>query len=92
MTKYLTATQARKSFFKLIELLQRSGMTIMITHQDKHPIVMMSAEEWEGWMETLDILSNPEEAGELRTALKEYKSGTMETVDWEDVKKEYNLA
>ena len=89
MTKYITATQARKNLFKLMELLQTPGVTVMVTHQDKPPVVMMSASEWEGWMETLDVLSNPEEAEDLREALREYKSGTMETVDWEDVKKEY---
>jgi hypothetical protein len=39
-------------------------------------------------METLDILSNPEEAEDLREAIREHTSGTMETIDWEDVKKE----
>lgn len=91
MTKYITATQARKNFFKLMELLRTSGITVMVTHQDKPPIVMMSVEEWEGWMETLDILSDPEDATDLREAIQEYKSGTMETVDWEDVKKEYGF-
>lgn len=87
MTKYITATQARKNFFKLMELLRTSGVTVMVTHQDKPPIVMMSAEEWEGWMETLDILSDPKEAKELREAIREYKEGG-ETIDWEDAKKE----
>ena len=88
MTKYITATQARKNFFKLMDLLRTSGVTVMVMHQDKPPVVMMSVSEWEGWMETLDILSNPDEAEDLRQAIKEYKNGTMETVDWEDVKKE----
>ena len=87
MTKYITATQARKNFFKLMDLLRSSGTTVMITHQDKPPVVMISAEEWEGWMETLDILSDPKEAEELRTAIREYESGKMETIDWDDVKK-----
>lgn len=89
MTKYITATQARKNFFKLMDLLRSAHVTIMVTHQEKPPIVMMSVEEWEGWMETLDILSDPKEAEDLREAIREHKSGTMETVDWEDVKKEY---
>ena len=91
MTKYITATQARKNFFKLMELLRSSGITVMVTHQDKPPIVMMSASEWEGWMETLDILSNPKEAGEIRKAIKAYESGE-EMEDWEDVKKKLKLS
>lgn len=89
MTKYITATQARKNFFKLMELLRSSGVTVMVTHQDKPPIVMMSAAEWEGWMETLDILSNPKLVKGIKEAEREIERGDV--VPWEDVKKELNL-
>jgi prevent-host-death family protein len=89
MTKYITATQARKNFFKLMELLRHSGITVMVTHQDKPPVVMMSAEEWEGWMETLDILSDPKLVKGIKKAEKEIERGDV--VSWKDVKSELNL-
>jgi len=47
MTKYITATQARKNFFKLVDLVSSGKVTVVVTHQDKPPVVMMSVEKWE---------------------------------------------
>lgn len=90
MTKYVTATQARKNFFKLMDLLRTSGVTVMVMHQDKPPIVMMSAEEWEGWMETLDILSSdPDIVHDLRKADREIVEG--KTITLEELEKKHTL-
>lgn len=87
----MTATQARKNFFALIAASQKPGFAVTITHEGLPKVVMMSFEEFEGWMETMDILSDPKEAAAVRAAFKEYKSGKAETMTLAEFKKELDL-
>jgi len=89
--KVYSATEARKHFFKILDLAGKPGMSITITLEGRPPLVIMSHEELEGWKETLDIESNPVEAKELRKAMKEWKSGKMKTVSLEEMKRKLKL-
>ena len=57
-----------------------------ITHSNLPPVVMMSQEEFEGWMETFDIMSDPQLVAELKAAEEEEGA-----IPWEDVEKELDL-
>ncbi len=76
MTKTITATQARKDFFKLLRQAKTPGHFVRISLQDSDDdVIMMSADEWEGWMETLDIMSDPQLVADIREAERELKRG-----------------
>ena len=80
MTTTVTATEARKNFFHLLESAEKPGMAVTITHEGHPTIIMMSFEEFEGWQETLEILSDHALMSDLREALQE-----METIPLEEL-------
>lgn len=54
----LPATKVRQSFFTLIEKAERPGASVTITLGGEPKVVMMSLEDFEGWQETLEIMSD----------------------------------
>lgn len=87
MDKTMTATEARKQFFNVIKSARRPGRSIRITHRGVPEVVIMSAEEYEGWEETFDIMSDPILTKDLVRALKSKEKG----IPWEKVKKQMGL-
>jgi len=61
MNKIFTASEARKEFFSILREIETPGVFITITHAGHPKGVFISFEEFEGWMETMDIMSDPEE-------------------------------
>ena len=70
MTQTIVASQARKELFDLIDAASR-GHTITITSRGKKPVVLLSQEEYESWIETLKIMSNPKLLSSIKTGLKD---------------------
>lgn len=89
MTRNVTATEARKNLFALIATAGKPGAFVMISHAGTPKVVMMSLEEFEGWQETLEILSDPELAKDIKKELRDVKKG--KSVPWEKVKKELKM-
>ncbi len=71
MKKSMTATDARKDFFNVIEAVAKHGRTVTITREGMPSVLMMSVDEFEGWMETMEIMSDPELMRDLDKALAE---------------------
>ena len=67
LTTY-TASEARKKLYSLIKKAGDGSQTIEIKLRGSDPVVLMSKEEFEGWIETLDIMSSPEEVKAIREA------------------------
>lgn len=88
MTKTVTATQARKTFFTLLKQAKVPGHFVNITTEGLPSVTMMSTEELEGWIETMEILSDAKLTKDLLRAKKQMKNGTMKTIPWEKVKKD----
>ena len=82
----MTATAARKNFFKLLNTAKRPGMAVTITHRGLPEVVVMSFDEFEGWMETLEISSDQNLVKDIREALKEKK-----TIPLEELEKSLNI-
>lgn len=91
MTKCMTATEARKQFYSVIETAEQPGVPIMITHGGIPKVVIMSFEEFEGWQETMEIMSDPELSKDLLKSMKQLKKGKLETVDYDVFKKNLKL-
>lgn len=83
MSTYITATMARKNFFSLIDQASKPGKHISITHAGIPKVVMMSQEDFEGLIETLEIMSDQQLMKDIREGLKE-KGG----ISLEDLEKE----
>lgn len=65
-----TASDARQNFFELLRTASTGVVAHEITIRGGASVVMVSKEDLEGWMETLDILANPKEAEQIRKAFK----------------------
>ena len=89
MGKSISATQARKQFFKLLENVGTSDSPVRITLEGHPSVVLLSEEEYESLIETLEILSDPELVKSIEEGMRDVKAGR--TIPWEKVKKELHL-
>ena len=85
----LPATQVRKDFFKLVESAGHPGSFVTITVDGEPKVVMMSAEDFEGWQETLEIMSDKKLAASIEKGLKNAKKGKFYSE--EAVRKKFKL-
>jgi len=81
MTKTVAAAKVGKNIIELLQKIQMPGGSVVIT-EDGHPKgVLMSFDEFEGWKETLDIMSDPEEVAAIRESLQEIARGEVISFD-----------
>ena len=76
-----SATEVRNNFFDILDEVKGSGIPYTITKGGVPAAVLMNAEEYEGWMETLDIMSNPETVKGIEQGKKDLKEGRYITLD-----------
>lgn len=79
LTSY-TASEAREKLFTLIRSAGRGSNAYEFRLRGSDPVVLINKDELEGWFETFDILSNPDEAKALRKAMKSKKFISHEQV------------
>ena len=79
MTKTLSLKEARARFSSLVEKADRLSERYVVTKNGRPTAVVMGAEEFEGWVETLEVLSNPKALKSLRQGLKEAKTGKFKS-------------
>ena len=80
--KTFTASEARGELFRLIKEASRSHRTFSITHKDGDA-VLMSKEDYESLIETLELLSIPGFLESVKKAKREIADG--ETIAMEKV-------
>jgi len=66
--KTLPLTEARKDLSKIVDEVSNVHEHITITRQGKPAAVVMSADEFESWQETLEILADPKAMAAIRRA------------------------
>jgi prevent-host-death family protein len=71
----LTVTEAKAHFLELIRDSDKRLERFIITKQGKPAAVVMNADEFEGWLETLEIMSDKKGLEEIRKARQEIKAG-----------------
>ncbi len=93
MNKFMTATEARKNFYAVIDAAEHPGVAVAITHDGTPKVVVMSFEEYEGWQETMEIMADPELDKELEEAIKDMKAGKLhkDTISLDELKKSLKL-
>lgn len=80
-TRYtLSTTQARKNLFQLTKEVQTPGRYFTLTENGQPKAVLMSAEDFESWQETLEVLQeNPGIVDDIRQVEKDIKTGEIES-------------
>lgn len=77
MTKTMSLKQARSRFSSLIDKADRLSERFIVTKNGTPKAVVMGADEYESWVETLELLSNPKAVKALERGLKEAKVGKV---------------
>ncbi|MBI4992761.1 MAG: type II toxin-antitoxin system Phd/YefM family antitoxin [Candidatus Magasanikbacteria bacterium] len=78
----LSITDARSKIFALAEKVQRPGTFFTLTEKGRAKAVVMSAEEFESWRETLEIRrAFPNLREDAALARRDYKKGNYITLE-----------
>lgn len=88
-TLYMTTlplAEVRANLSKLVDEAVRTHQRIEVTRQGRRAAVILSADDYDSIMETLDILSDPALMKELRQGQADIARGDFHTLD--DVTKE----
>ena len=89
MTRILPLAEAKKNLSAIISDVEDKYDRFTITKNGVSKAVILSSEEYEGLMETLDILSGKEERDAIKRAKREVKEGR--TMSLNAVKRRYGM-
>ncbi len=86
----VTATQLHDRTAELTDrVLRNPDQPIVVKKHGKAAIVLMDARHYEGLLETLDLLSDPQSLAEVRSGLKDLRTGRV--IAHESLRKELGL-
>jgi prevent-host-death family protein len=89
MTRTIPLAEAKKNLSSLIKDVEEKYDRFTITKNGIDKAVILSTEEFEGFMETLDILSDKEEREAIARAKEQVKTGR--TISLSAVKERYGI-
>jgi prevent-host-death family protein len=89
MTKTIPIAEAKKNLSAIIKDIDEKYDRFTITKNGISKAVLLSSDEFEGLLETIDILSRKEERDAIARAKKQVRSG--QTVSLKDIKGRYEL-
>ena len=87
-TKEITTVDARRELTKLPERLGANPATIAVTRRGKPVLAIMTWEDYQSILETLEIISDDEAVERLRRSIKEVKEGKQ--IPWQQAKVRLN--
>jgi len=74
---YVPITQAKAKLLDMVRQLHDTNDTIAITKNGVPEAVMLSVQKFEGILETIDILADPEMMRQLQGSAKDVKAGRL---------------
>ena len=77
----LPLAEVRANLSKLVDEAVRTHLRIEVTRQVRRAAVILSAEDYDSIMETLDVLSDPDLMEDLRRGQAEIARGDFHTLD-----------
>lgn len=77
----ISSTEARQNFADVVDKISNAGQRYTLTVNGKPKVVMMNAEEYDSWMETIDIMSDPQTMARVREGEAEADRGEYVTLD-----------
>ncbi|MBI4050370.1 MAG: type II toxin-antitoxin system Phd/YefM family antitoxin [Candidatus Doudnabacteria bacterium] len=78
----LPISEARKRIFDIAKEVQKPNIHYVITEKGRPKAVIISAEEFESWVETLEVMRDfPDLKKDIEGAEREYKKGEYITLE-----------
>lgn len=78
----LPISEARKKIFQIAEDVQKPSNYYTLTEKGRSKAVIMSADDFESWQETLEIVRDfPDIEKDIKQAKAEYRKGDYITLD-----------
>lgn len=87
--KDLPMTEAREELTALPEQLSRTHETVTVTRRGKPVLAILSWEEYEALIETLEVMADEQLMASVRQGIRDIKQGRL--ISWEDVKRKLAL-
>ncbi len=75
LSSVIPANEARTNFYQILEEVGDNLRQFTVTLHGRQRAVIMSSEEYEGWLETLDIMSDKKLVASIKRGVTELKSG-----------------
>ena len=72
---HVSYTDLRKNLASYMDRANDDRDAILVTRQGKEPVVMIAASEYEGWIETCHLMSNPKNAERLLASIADADAG-----------------
>ncbi len=82
-TEEITMVNARRELTRLPERLETSPTTVAVTRRGKPVLAIMSWQDYEAIIETLEILGDEDAMEQLRRSVREVKEG--KAIPWDAV-------
>jgi prevent-host-death family protein len=90
MSKVVPFSDARSHLTELLDEIEEIHEHVVITRNGRPAAVVMSQNEYESLMETLEVLSDPDLMAALAESDEDVAAGRVQP--WEEVKRELGLA
>jgi antitoxin YefM len=87
MTKFMSLAEVKAKLSEVLDGIESTQEHVVVTRRGKPVALIMSADEYEGLEDTLDILSTPGALDEIREAHAEVLAGHYFTA--EDIREKY---
>lgn len=71
----LTVTEAKAKFLKVVRDSEEKLTRFVITKEGHPAAVVMNADEFDGWLETMEIMGDKRALKEVRRARRELETG-----------------
>lgn len=81
LSPQLPANEARANFYKILEDVDKYGSRFTITLRGRDKAVIMSADEFDSWKETFEVMADKKLVKSIKRGLKSKKSYTEDEVD-----------
>ncbi len=78
---FVPITQAKAKLLDMVRQLSDTNDTIAITKNGVPEAVLLSMRKFEGFLETIDILSDPEMMRQIMESAKDIKAGRLIDLD-----------
>lgn len=77
----LPIAEVRANLSKLVEEAERTHLRVEVTKNGRRAAVLMSADDYDSLMETLDILGDPDTMAALKEAEEDIAAGRVYAAD-----------
>jgi len=78
---FVPITQAKTNLLDIVRQLHDTNDTIAITKNGVPEAILLSMKKFNGFLETIDILADPEMMKQLRGSAKDVKTGRLIDLD-----------